>query len=275
MKSNIPLTASLPDTALHQVQRTWSPYSMLSAGSRGQLRRLWANLGFNHDVASKVRYELDMVLLRLRCALSLAYRRHVRDLAQREHLLVHLGCGNALLAGWVNLDCYPPAHAENFEILTLDIRRGLPMADQTVAALFSEHFLEHLPFEIVRTVILPEIKRVLEPCGKIRIGIPDGEYFIDQYVAYRCGRRDQLFEDNRSNKTPMTMLNEIAHGYGHYFVYDFDTFAGLLLGAGFVNVRRCEPLETAVTEFKGKDRGDPWRKAMSLIIEAEAPSGHR
>ncbi len=266
------MSSYLPDTPLHQVQRTWSPYSMLSATARGRLRRLWVNFGFNDELASKVRYEMDMVLLRSRCALSLAYKRQVRELARRRHLLVHLGCGNALFPGWINLDCYPPRPADNVQILVLDMRRGLPMADQSVTALFSEHFLEHLPFDIVRSVILPEIKRVLEPGGRIRIGIPNGEYFIEQYVAYRAGRRDQVFDDNRNNKTPMTMLNEIAHGYGHHFVYDFETFSDLLLAAGFVNVRRCMPRETAFEEFKDKDRIDPWREAMTLFVEAEAPS---
>jgi predicted SAM-dependent methyltransferase len=272
MESSNSLSGSLTEPGLHQVQRTWSPYSLLYEASRGRLRRLWASFGFNHDVASKVRYELDMVLLRSRCGLSPAYKRQVRDLARRTQLRVHLGCGNALLPGWINLDCYPPTPVESVEMLTLDLRRGLPIADRSVTALFSEHFLEHLPFETVRSVILPEIKRVLEPGGKIRIGIPNGEYFIDQYVAYRAGQRDQVFEENRHNKTPMTMLNEIAHGYGHYFVYDFETFRGMLLAAGFVKVRRCEPLDTVVVDFKEKDRVDPWRKAMTLIVEAESPA---
>jgi len=263
------------DAALHQVQRTWSPYSLLPAPARGRLRRLWAKWSFNHDVASKLRYELDMILLRSYCAFSPAYKHKVRDLAGRRHLLVHLGCGNALIPGWINVDCYPPTSADGAEILTLDMRRGLPMADQSVAALFSEHFLEHLPVDTVGSVILPEIKRILEPSGKIRIGVPNGEYFIEQYIAYRKDRCDRVFEENRDHKTPMTMLNEIAHGYGHYFLYDFETLSQLLRGAGLVNIRRCEYFDTTVSAFKNKDRVDPWRQAMTLFIEAEAPSEHR
>jgi predicted SAM-dependent methyltransferase len=212
-----------------------------------------------------------MILLRSHCALSPAYKRQVRDLSKRRHLLVHLGCGNALIPGWINVDCYPPAPADDAEILTLDMRRGLPMADQSVSALFSEHFLEHLPIDTVRKVILPEIKRILEPSGKIRVGVPNGEYFVDQYIAHRTGRCENVFQENSNHKTPMTMLNEIAHGYGHYFLYDFETLSELLRSAGLVNIRRCRYFETAVTEFKDKDRVDPWREAMTLFIEAEAP----
>lgn len=272
MKSSESIGTHVPDPVLHQVKRSWSPYSRASEATRARLRSLWAKLGFNHDAASKIRYEMDMVLLRTRCALSPTHNALVRDIAARRHLLVHLGCGNALLAGWINLDCYPPPPCNGAEIITLDLRRGLPFSTASVLALFSEHFLEHLPFETVRSVMLPEIRRVLQPSGKIRIGVPNGEYFVDQYVAYRAGNRDQLFERERSGKTPMTMLNEIAHGFGHYFAYDFETFAGLLTSAGFINVRRCAPFDTQVDQFKGKDRVDEWRNVMTLYIEAEAAS---
>jgi predicted SAM-dependent methyltransferase len=213
-----------------------------------------------------------MLLLRMRCGLSPAYKNQLRDLAGRSGLLVHLGCGNALLAGWLNLDCYPPPRIANMEILTLDLRRGLPLTTGSVEALFSEHFLEHLPYETVGSVILPEIRRVLQCGGKLRIGIPNGEYFVDQYVAHRLAKHDPIYEQHLEGKTPMTVLNEIAHGYGHYFAYDFETMARLLSAAGFVGVRRCASFETSVPHFAGKDRVDEWRNAMTLYIEAEAPS---
>ncbi len=270
MKSSESLGGPVPEAALHQVRKTWSPYSQASEASRARLRRFWAGCGFNHDVASKLRYEIDMVLLRARCALGSSYKRQIKLLQSRTDLLLHLGCGNALLPGWINLDCYPPTALPGVGILTLDLRRGLPLKTATVAALFSEHFLEHLPLETVRTVILPEVRRVLKTGGVIRIGIPDGEYFVDQYVKHRTGLRDPLYEANRQGKTPMTMLNEIAHGFGHYFAYDFETFAQMLRDSGFCNVRRCRPFDTSVECFKGKDRVDAWRNAMTLYVEAEA-----
>jgi predicted SAM-dependent methyltransferase len=256
---------------LHQVRNTWSPYARISARTSARLCRAWSSLGFNHDVASKLRYEFDMVLLRLRCATSVTYRNHVRDLGSRKHLLVHLGCGNALLDGWVNLDCYPPQPRPGAEILTLDLRRGLPLANDSVTGLLSEHFLEHLPFEIVGGRLLPELARVLEPGGRIRLSVPNGEYFIEQYLAARQDRPDFLFEQNRQDKTPMMMLNDVAHSYGHHFLYDFDTLAGMLAAAGFVGIERKLPAETQTPCFKGLDRADPWRVAMSLYVEARKP----
>jgi predicted SAM-dependent methyltransferase len=138
-------------------------------------------------------------------------------------------------------------------------------------AIFSEHFLEHLPIETVRSAILPEVRRVLAPGGRIRIGVPNGEYFVDQYIAYRAGERNSLFEEHRGGKTPMTMLNEIAHGFGHYFAYDFETMSSLLSEAGLTHISRRSPFDSDVEHFKGKDRVDEWRNAMTLYVEAEAP----
>jgi predicted SAM-dependent methyltransferase len=256
---------------LHQVKTTWSPYHQVSEGTRARLRRLWKALGFNQGTASQLRYELDMLLLRARCSLSRTHKQHIRELSAARGLRIHLGCGNALFPGWVNVDCYPPTSQPGIDILTIDVRRGLPLASSSVTALFSEHFLEHLPLETVRGVILPEIRRVLEPGGHVHIGVPDGEYFINQYVAYREGRTDPLFEQNRRGSTPMTLLNEIAHGFGHHFAYDFETMKAALEAADFCNVRRVAPDTSDVSAFQGKDRADDWRRAMTLYVEAEAP----
>jgi predicted SAM-dependent methyltransferase len=257
---------------LHQVKTTWSPYHHLSDTMRARLRRTWHALGFDRRAASDLRYELDMLLLRSKCALSPAYRRQVAELAGHRGLRVHLGCGNALFPGWLNVDCYPPASGSGAQILTLDMRRGLPLADRSVAALFSEHFLEHLSVETVRDVILPELCRVLEPGGRARLGVPSGEYFVDQYVAHRNGKPDPLFEANRGAATAMTMLNDIMHGFGHRFLYDFETLAGMLKTAGFATVERSTPGNSDAAVFQGKDRIDPWRQAMSLYVEAAVPS---
>lgn len=263
---------ALTSDGLHQVKTTWSPYDRLSGGMRGRLRRAWRSFGFDHRVASDLRYELDMLLLRTRCTFSLAYRRQIQELRTRRGVHLHLGCGNALFPGWLNVDCYPPGSRTGADILTVDMRRGLPLADQSVAALFTEHFLEHLSAATVREVILPEIRRVLEPGGRVRIGVPSGEYFIDQYIAHRAGQADAVYETNRGSLSPMTMLNEIAHGFGHRFLYDFDTLAGMLKGAGFATVERSEAGATRCPAFTGKDRVDPWRQAMSLYVEATVPS---
>src|SRR4051812_39347217 len=102
---------------LHQATSSWSPYHHVSEGTRARLRRLWNDLGFNPATASQLRYEADMLMLRARCALSPAHKRQIGQLAAKRDLRIHLGCGNALFPGWVNVDCYPPPQRPGIDIL--------------------------------------------------------------------------------------------------------------------------------------------------------------
>ncbi len=260
-----------PCKELHQVSKSWSPWQSLSTEWRARFRSLWMWLGFNPETASVVRYELDMVLLRVGCFFSLRHRKQVREFGSRSGLKVHLGCGAAILKDWVNVDCYPPPATDQAEVLTIDVRPGLPFADRSVRALFSEHFIEHLPMKCVRHRLLPDIHRMLEPGGVVRFAVPDGEYFISQYLALKRGEADVLFMNNSTGETGMITLNNVAQGGGHHFLYDFDTFALFLNEAGFAEVSRRQSGDTAYEVFVGLDRRDEWRARMSLYIEARVP----
>ena len=95
------------------------------------------------------------------------------------------------------MDCYLPREGSGTEILMLNLRRRWSFADRTAAALFSEHFLEGLPFETVREHIFKET----------------------------C----------------------------------------------FLEISQMKPGKTKVEAFKGLDRGDPWRMAMTLHVGAMRP----
>jgi len=257
---------------MHQVKSTWSPYHMSPASMQSKLRDIWNALGFDHQLATLFRYEFDMLLLRTFCRLSLSHKRKIQSLQKRERLKIHLGCGNAVLPDWLNLDCYPPKSPDNRDILIVDMRQGLPLADNTSMAFFSEHFLEHLPYATVKDTILPEIFRILTPAGVVRISVPDAQYFIRKYIDHMDGRPDPLFEKSRANKTHITMLNDVAHSYGHKFLYDFETMALLMKDAGFINISQSGFNKSKYPCFSGLDRDEEWRIAMSLYIEAEKPS---
>ena len=54
---------------------------------------------------------------------------------------IHVGCGNAPLPGWVNIDIESLPGVD----LVLDVRQGLPF--DTAEYVFAEHFIEHLDFQ--------------------------------------------------------------------------------------------------------------------------------
>ena len=50
---------------------------------------------------------------------------------------LHLGCGSKIFEGWINIDMNPKGD------FTLDLREGLPFADNSVELIYTEHSLEH------------------------------------------------------------------------------------------------------------------------------------
>lgn len=271
MKKESAIRASGVETAaegtkparMHGVEKTWSLYDRISPEARSRVKRLWHQIGFSDEFGTLARYELDMAILRVRCAISPRYRSAVRALAARHEIKLHLGCGNNAMPGWVNLDCYPPASRARVEVLALDMRRGLPCADGSAIALYSEHFFEHMPLGIVRHKLLPECFRVLASGGAIRIGVPDGELYLRRYLAER--------RDGTAGMLPMMGINDVARGSQHYYLYDYETLEHLLGEAGFVGLRRGVANDSTTPSFAGIDMTGEGREEATVYIEGRRP----
>jgi predicted SAM-dependent methyltransferase len=255
---------------MHRVERTWSPYDRVSDEARSRFKRIWRRIGFSDEFGTLARYELDMAILRLRCALSPSYRRCVRALRTRHDLQLHLGCGNNAMPGWINLDCYPPEPRAGVEILVLDMRRALPCADGSAAAIYSEHFFEHVPLGVVRRSLLPECFRVLAPGGQIRIGVPDGEYYVRRYLSQRSGEPNPD-RDQTGGMLPMMWINHVARSSQHQYLYDYETLAYLLDEAGFVKLRRGVANDSTAASFAGIDMTGEGREEATVYIEGQRP----
>ncbi len=56
-----------------------------------------------------------------------------------KSLKLHLACGPNVVEGWQNIDIL-----KNKSIINHDLRKPLPYKDNSVEAIFNEHFIEHL-----------------------------------------------------------------------------------------------------------------------------------
>ncbi len=91
--------------------------------------------------------------------------------------LLNLGCGNHFHPAWVNLDMVPAEPS----VIAHDLRKVLPFADESFAAVYHSHVLEHLPRERALP-FLKECFRVLKGQGIIRVVVPDLESVAALYL---------------------------------------------------------------------------------------------
>lgn len=91
------------------------------------------------------------------------------DLIEGKGHKVHLGCGNDIKDGWVNLDIND-GNIEKEGIVHCDLEKGkLPFEDDSCSEVMAIHLLEHIKNLLP---LMNEIHRVLKPGGFLRIEVP-------------------------------------------------------------------------------------------------------
>jgi predicted SAM-dependent methyltransferase len=221
-----------------------------------------------HEQAAEARRRARRTLLHARGALGI--HPDVRRYLEREPApALNVGCGGALLDGWLNADRDPAPGA-----IHLDVTRRFRLPDGAFAHVFSEHVIEHVPLAAGRRM-LRECARILRPGGRIRISTPDLERLVDgtagkRYFAWAA----ESFAAHARGTTRAVVLNNAFRAWGHQFLYDEETLAGALRDAGFSDVRRLpygisdDPAFAGI-EGRGIDRiGIEMRGFETLALEA-------
>ena len=93
---------------------------------------------------------------------------------------VNLGCGDTYVEGWLNLDYSSNSPA----VKRVDLLTGLPVADNAADVVYSSHFIEHIPRELV-VGFLRECFRITKTGGRLRLVFPDWEELCATYLALR------------------------------------------------------------------------------------------
>jgi predicted SAM-dependent methyltransferase len=218
------------------------------------------------------------LLLRGRGLLHYARRGHsVRRriieayLAASDEPCLHFGAGPKRIEGWLNSDLIAGD-------VYLDLGRPLPFPDGGLAYMFGEHVFGCLS-EPQAMAMLSEAHRVLRPGGVLRLTTPDLEKLIALYRDENpVVRRDDYIryleeETGKPARRRAQMLNDLLRLWSIRYTYDEEDLVAKLREAGFVEVQRVEPGESAHAALKGVERhGDPWvNRAEALCIEATRP----
>ena len=189
---------------------------------------------------------------------------------------LNIGCGDHPLEGWVNTDlnpCHP-------SIARLDATQPFVFPDGYFDYVFSEHMIEHVPYEGGRAMLY-ECRRVLRPGGKIRISTPDLYFLIGllgmpfspiqaRYVAWAC----QTFNPGVP-VSPVVVLNNFVRCWGHQFIYTPSALIELMHEAGFSDCRQRRIRESddpELRDLENSGRMPPgFLQLETMTIEAEVP----
>jgi len=145
-------------------------------------------------------------------------------------LRVHVGCGKNYLNGFINID----GNAMRKVDCVLDVRVGLPFADDSVSFIYSCHMLEHLQIYDAMKV-LREWKRVLEPGGHARLTLPDFTHVFQIMAGEAACDFPRPFR-SREGQAINFLFCDSQHKYG----YSFDLVKELAADLGFDRVERAD-----------------------------------
>lgn len=220
--------------------------------------------------------------LRRRIAMGRARRR--RDGQVRAHLRthapvkLHLGAGHNVLEGWLNTDRDPAAGC-----IHLDVSQRFPLPDASCSRVFSEHLVEHLPYEL-GVEMLAESHRVLRHGGRIRVATPDLAVLAGEVLGHRSAVGERYTAWLRTSYFPGAhgrdatfALNQAMRGWGHKFLYDEATLASTLRAVGFVDVATRGFRESPDPALRGlEDHGLPdgneeLTRFETMCVEATRP----
>lgn len=210
-------------------------------------------------IARLVRYEVLSAWSDIRGGLSLRQRALLRRLSSQRQLKLHIASGPVKTDGWINVDGVAGADVQ------MDLRRTLPFAPDSASMIFCEHFLDHLQFPDVVGRFLAECHRVLEPGGRLRLVMHDGELAAAAYL-----RRDAEFFRLAMSGAPPSIetLNFVFRFNGfHQFIYDFETLKSVLDRAGFATIFRSS-FRASEIQALNLDCDGPDRAVQSLYVEA-------
>ena len=155
------------------------------------------------------------------------------NLKKTDEINLELGSGPKRgTNGWTTIDT-------EFADINWDLRRGIPLPDESVNKIYSSHLLEHMPYEELLRFLF-ECRRVMKTGGEFLVSVPNFRLYID---AYKDGKdfkdRDIWYKPAHVDTgSAMDQLNYIIYMKDqHKYMFDEVNLLNLLRKAGFSNVQ--------------------------------------
>lgn len=174
-----------------------------------------------------------------------------------------IGCGNTITPGYERADINPDYPALNY-ICELDT---IPVEDESFAEVRASHVIEHVPLERVRSTVLKEWLRVLEPGGSVWIDTPNIERNTRLYLEYDWLGDFSVLKPEEQERCSLNGVPNAAlwlnfkvfsseHTWNiHYWNADPELLVALCLEAGFERVEVLQEDPSVIVRAWKSDRG--------------------
>lgn len=160
----------------------------------------------------------------------------------RKSLGLNIGSGTALKQQFLNCDLSPQYN----DVFALDVTHPFPWASDVFGYVFSEHMIEHIPYERGNSM-LKECFRILRPGGIIRIVTPSIEFLCQLFQEPLGTKEKEYIAWAQRQLTPNApaplssfVFNTFVRSWGHVFIYDRVTLKMTMEDAGFRRVIECK-----------------------------------
>jgi predicted SAM-dependent methyltransferase len=169
----------------------------------------------------------------------------VRDyLAGRgsQPAMLEIGAGPNEKPGWLASDLTAQLQARR---IPLDATKSFPLENATFDYVFSEHMIEHVPYEGGHNM-LKESFRILKPGGIVRIVTPSLGFIVRIVSSDRSKFEQGYFEwflrtvlPDAPIRSNAFFFNIFVRDWGHTFIYDHQTLRHSMQAAGFTDITTC------------------------------------
>lgn len=189
---------------------------------------------------------------------------------------LHLGCGNVVVDGWINVDYSLGARLSKIptfryfnkklklfnvewqeNIFLHDLTKKLPWKDNSVDYIYCSHTLEHFTKDNGR-YLLSEIYRVLKRGGLARIIVPDLGIIIDRFNKKEIMAEDlvnclEVFEQETKTTSKIKKIFNKLYQFPHRCMYTEDRLIHIMSEIKFLvtpkkylesNIESIEEIET-------------------------------
>jgi SAM-dependent methyltransferase len=152
---------------------------------------------------------------------------------------LHWGCGSWLPEGWINSDQKDDPGID----ISCDILDGLPLETGSMEYAVSIHALPEVPYPDL-VPVLEELRRVLEPGGVLRLGLPDLGKTIEAYIRKDTSHFAFIPDEDAAGFESKFITHLVWYGYTRTF-FTPGFIEETLTKARFSRVVHCEYKKTA------------------------------